>query len=173
MAAISFAAGEIQETRTPKRPAAWLALDKDSDTIHLYDCAVFRREVLAVIAEGMNARGRWIPIAWNKSAGEIVGKLRDRGCNTLPSHAGDTQPAAEAASLDIWERMRSHRFKVDKRLGEWLDEFRTFYRQDSKVPIETHPLMAATRNAVMAIEYARRQSTARASKGNFPKIAII
>lgn len=151
----------------------WMAHDKDTDCLHLYDSALFRREVLAVIAEGINARGRWIPVAWHKDAGEIAADLLNRGCNTLPEPVAGSQPAIEAASLEIWERMRSHRFKVSKRLGEWLEEYRTFYRQGSKVPTDTHPLMAATRHAVMSLDFARRQAPRRGVGKNYPRLAVI
>lgn len=151
----------------------WIAHDKEADTIHLYDSALFKREVLAVVAEGINARGRWIPISWHKEAKEISDKLLDKGCNMLWEHVDASQPAIEAASLDIWERMRSKRFKVDKRLGEWLEEYRTFYRQDAKVPKNTHPLMAATRHAVGMLDCAKRQSTRKGTGVNFPKVAIL
>lgn len=151
----------------------WAAHDKEADTIHLYDSAIFKREVLAVVAEGINARGRWIPVAWHKEAREISDKLLDKGCNMLWEPVDSTRPAIEAASLDIWERMRSKRFKVDKRLGEWLEEYRTFYRQDSKVPTDTHPLMAATRNAISMIDNGRRQAAKRGRGINFPRISMI
>lgn len=151
----------------------WAAHDRDADTVHLYDCALFKREVLAVVSEGINARGRWIPVAWHKEAKEIADKLLEKGCNTLPEPVESSQPAIEAASLDIWERMRSHRFKVDKRLGEWLEEYRTYYRQDQKVPVATHPLMAATRHAVAMLDYARRQAPKRGVNINYPKVAIV
>jgi hypothetical protein len=153
--------------------AVWMAHDKDADTLHLYDACLFRREVLAVVAEGLNARGRWIPVAWHVGAKEIADNLLDRGVNTLPEPVESSQAAIEAVSLEVWGRMRSHRFRVDKRLGEWKEEYRTFYRQDSKVPSDTHPLMAATRHAVAALAYARRQSASRGGSKNFPKVAII
>lgn len=153
--------------------SVWAAHDKETDIVHLYDCALFKREVPAVVAEGINARGRWIPIAWNKQAKEITDKLLDKGCNILPEPVDSSQPSIEASSLEIWERMRSHRFKVDKRLGEWLEEYRTFYRQDQKVPTDTHPLMAATRNALSMIQYARRQAAKRGRNINYPQIAIV
>ena len=112
--------------------AAWIAHDKDTDLVHLYDACVFKREVLAVIAEGLNARGRWIPVAWAEK--DMAEKLLDRGCNMLPDPVVDTDTVAEVVSRDIWERMRSGRFKVDRRLKEWLDEFKAFDRQEGKVP---------------------------------------
>ncbi len=153
--------------------AVWLAHDRDTDVLHLYDACIFRREVLAVVSEGLNARGRWIPLAWNKSGADIIEELLNRGANTLPDPVKNSQPAVEAVSRIVWERMRSHRFKVDKRLAEWKEEYRTYYRQGSKVPSDTHPLMAATLNAVSMLDYAMRQAMHRGKNVNYPKVAII
>lgn len=151
----------------------WLARDKDTDTIHIYDACIFRREVLAVIAEGINCRGRWIPVAWESGAKEIADKLLDKGCSMLYDPVKDTAAVSEAASREIWERMRTSRFKVDKRLSEWQDEYKTFYRQGQKVPKGKHPLMTATRYAVSNIQYAKRQSLRKAKSMNYPKLAIV
>jgi len=151
----------------------WMALDRASDVIHLYDVAVFRREVLAVISEGINARGRWIPMAWESKAKDMADRLLDRGCNMIPEPIKETQAGAEVSARDVWERMRTKRFRADKRLAEWIDESRGFYRQDSQVPLEGHPLMSATRHAVERLNYARRQAAARESGGTYPQIAIV
>lgn len=139
----------------------WLAHDKVSDCVHLYDCAVFRREVLAVIAEGINARGRWIPLAWEKDAEEAVKKLKERGCKAIADGYKDTPAVSEVTSRDIWERMRTGRFKVDKRNAEWLDEYRNFYREDGQVPKDSFPLMSATRHAMSVLKKARRGGVAK------------
>lgn len=152
--------------------AVWMAHETDADRLHLYDCCIFRREVLAVIAEGINCRGRWIPIAWHEEAKDIADKLLDRGCNMLPEPCKDTEAMAEVVSREIWERMRTDRFKVDKRLAEWLDEYRSFYREDSQVPRTSHPMMSATRHAVSQLEFARRQAK-RSEKRVYPKMAIV
>ena len=154
--------------------AVWLAIDRFADVIHLYDCCVFRREVPAVIAEGLNARGRWIPIAWEKSAKAMSDMLLERGCNMVYEPFTDDEVTAEVISRTIWERMRSSRFKTDKRNAEWLDEYKQFYRQDHKIPQTGFPLMAATRNAVgMADEWARAQTPAGGNKNNFANLAMI
>lgn len=152
--------------------AVWTALDPGTDTIHLYDCCVFRREVAAVIAEGLNARGRWIPIAWEDSDKDMSDKLLDRGCNMLFEGYKDADTLSEVNSREIWERMRTGRFKTDKRLSEWLDEYKTFYRKDSQVPKTSHPLMSATRHAVANLDHAKRQSTKR-RQNNYPNLAIL
>lgn len=153
--------------------AVWLAHDKTADVLHCYDCAIFKREVMAVIGEGLNARGRWIPIAWEKTAKEVADKLLDRGCSMLPEAEKETQPLIEVISRDIWERMRTGRFKVDKRLAEWLDESRQFYREDAQIPSKGFPFMSATRHAVAQLDYAKRQATKRTTHGNYPRVAII
>lgn len=123
-----------------------------------------------MIAEGLNARGRWIPIAWTDK--DISDKLLERGCNMLYEPCKDTPSISEVVSRDIWERMRTGRFKVDKRIREWLDEYRTFYRKDQKVPSGTHPLMAATRHAVSQLDMAKRQRQLK-NTAQFPRVAMI
>jgi len=150
----------------------WMAHDKQSDVIHLYDCCLFRREVFAVIAEGINCRGKWVPIAWESGSKEVANKLLERGCNMLPEPIKDDQALAEVNSRDILERMKTHRIKVDKRLSEWLDEYRIFYRQDSQVPLTSSPLMSATRHAVSQLSWARRQSS-RIRNNRYLKVAMI
>lgn len=153
--------------------AVWIAHDKETDTLHAYDCAIVRKEVLAVISECLNSRGRWIPIAWEKSAKAMADQLIDRGCNMLPETDTETKAIREMSTREIWERMRTGRFKVDKRLSEWLDEYKTFNREDSQVPNAKHPLMSATRHAVAQLDYAIRQRTTHKTQRNFPKVAIV
>src|SRR3546814_7216043 len=79
---------------------------READVVHMYDCCVFRREVLAVIAEGLNARGRWIPVAWESALKDMADKLLDRGCNVLPEPVKDTDALAEGTPRDIEESLR-------------------------------------------------------------------
>ena len=145
----------------------WLAHDKETDSIHLYDACIFRKEVFPVICEGINARGRWIPIAWQNK--EISSKLLDRGYRMLYKPEDDM---AEMTSREIQERMRSGRFKVDKRLGEWLEEFRTYYQEGAQIP-KGFPLMTATRFAVGNLKRAKRQSAKKRNTRNYPRVAIL
>lgn len=149
----------------------WMAHDKDRDLVHLYDACLFKREVLPVIAEGLNARGRHVPVAWAQK--DISGALLERGCNMLPEACADSDASAEIAARDIWSRMRTQRFKVDRRLQDWRDEFDTYNREDQKVPRETHPLMSATRYAVQMLPYARRLAPRRGQGVNYPKVAVL
>jgi hypothetical protein len=156
-----------------KLAAVWLAFDGDTNVAHLYDCAVFANEVPAVIAEGMNARGRWIPVAWEAQAKPVMQMLLDRGVNMLPDPSDPTPAEIEVVSREIRQRMRTGQFRVDKRLAEWLDEYRAFYRQDAQVPTSSYPLMSATRLAVSQLEWARAQIPFGARRNIFPKVAIV
>jgi len=140
----------------------WLGHDSVVDEIILYDSCIFKREIPLVIAEGINARGRWIPIAWTHK--QMSDDLLNRGCKMLPDPAEDSQAMSEVISRDIWERMRTKRFKVSKRLRDWFDEAESFDRNKNKIPRDSHPLMAATRNAVSQIKCARRLAPPRPVK---------
>jgi hypothetical protein len=152
----------------------WLAFERDTDTVHLYDAAKFNREVLAVVAEALNARGRFIPIAWGASAKEFAADLLARGCNTMHDPADDGDAMAEVITRTIWERMRTARFRVDKRLAEWLDEFKKFERaSDGKLPRAGAPLMAATRRALQMLDRGRSTNSSRARRNLYPNIAVV
>lgn len=153
--------------------AVWLAHDKLDDSVHVYDACSFKREVTVVIAEGLNARGRWIPIAWHKSAKDYADKLLERGCKMLYDGSDDTDALAEVISRDIWERMRTHRFKADKRLANWLDEYESFDKEEGKIPVANFPLMAATRHAMSQLKMAKRQANHRKKQRNYPEVARV
>lgn len=152
----------------------WLAHDRHTDVVHLYDCAVFRREVLAVIAEGLSARGRWIPVAWRKEDKALADDLLERGVNIISEPCEDNDGFTEIITRDLWGRMRSGRLKVDKRLSEWMDEFKDFRRHEQKVPETGFPLMAATRHAIaMHDAWARAESPPSAMGANHPNLTVV
>lgn len=152
--------------------AVWLAHDKETDKVHVYNAAVFEREVPAVIAKGISALGRWIPAVCNH---EEMGKtLLDEGCNILPDIPKEDQAIAEVLSREIWERMRTKRFGLDKTLKQvWLKEAESFRREDAKVPLGGYPLMSATRHATQFLDYAKPLSRRKRYQKNYPEIAVI
>jgi hypothetical protein len=147
----------------------WLELDTNTDTVRVYDSCVFKTEVPAIIAEGVRARGRWVPIGWNNQ--EMMQCLLDRGCKMLPDATSDTDEYAEVISREIWERMRSQRFKVDRKLTAWFEEASTLERSDNKIPRDSHPLIAATRMAIANLQNAK--TTRRYRHKPQPQAAII
>ena len=151
--------------------AVWLAYDPSLDRVYVYDACLFRNEVPVIITEGLNARGRWIPIAWPEKAKDLSKELLERGCNMLHDPIKDSDSLTEINSRQIEERLRTKRLSAEKRLAEWLDEYKSFFRSESKVPSDGHPLMSATRHAVSELKYAKRQSVQRKTL-NYPRLSI-
>lgn len=148
--------------------AVWLAWDRDSDTIHLYDCYKRREATPSTHAEAIKARGDWIPVAWphdglihDKGSGvQIRAQYKNQGVNMLVQRAQfpDGSNGIEAGVYDILQRMQAGRFKVAAHLSDWFDEFRGYYRKDGKIVADYDDLMAATRYAVMMLRFAKTNS---------------
>jgi hypothetical protein len=151
----------------------WLAVDQFSSVVHCYDAGVFKREVFSVIADSLHARGGWIPVAWRKEDEPFAKKLMDAKVNVLPEPSEDKPAVAEVVSREIWLRMRGNRFKVADTAYSWLEEFKGFYRDESKVPQKGFPLMAATRHAIEQLSYAKAMATSRVKRPNYPKVAVL
>lgn len=135
--------------------AVWLARNPDTDIVRLYDSLVQAREVLAVRAAMISARGRHVPIAWYRDAEEVAERLLyDYSMNMVRDPVDSSDAAADLLSLDLEERMRSKRFVVERDQVAWQDEYKTFTRRDQKVPRGSHPLMAATRCAIARLDEA-------------------
>lgn len=152
---------------------AWLALDPVTSVVHCYDAAVLRDEVFAVIAEAIGARGRNVPIAYGKKDKAFADRLRESGLNTIPEPCDEDHSLAEVLSRDLEQRMRASQFRVDKRVGEWLNEFRKYYQDDGKLPKTGFPLMAATRHAIEKLSWARAERLPGVKRRNAPRLAII
>lgn len=156
--------------------AVWLAHDKKSDMVYVWDCCVFRQKPWAIIGEGFSARGKHTPIAWAKGAKAILGELEQRGLNVLKDPVDADDAFDEIMSQTILNRMETKRFKIGKLAVEFRDEAKNFVRDDAKVPKDSHPLMAASRNALAKLDWARavRRTSVRQRDGALaPKLAIV
>lgn len=146
---------------------AWLAWDRDTDTIYVYDCYRLREATPVVHSAAIKGRGAWIPVAWPHDAlqhdkgnsGEKIAQLyREQGVNMLPSRAtfeDEKSSGVEAGVLDILDRMQTGRFKVFAHLNDWWEEFRLYHRKDGLIVKERDDLMSATRYAAMMRRYAK------------------
>lgn len=154
--------------------AVWLAYDRETDTVHLYDCYRRREQPVAIHASAIRARGDWIPVAWphdgnnDSAAGPQLSKqYADEGLKMLPNHAqyqpinGSTQDNAranlmsvEAGVQDMLNRMNSGRLKVARHLNDWFEEFRLYHRKDGKIVKERDDLLSATRYGIMCLSSA-------------------
>lgn len=149
----------------------WLAHDFDNNVVHVYDAAVFQQEVRAVMAEGIAARGRHYPVAVRKKDEAFGDDLRNAGINVIPEMCKDDEKMAEVISREIWQKIRTGQFRVERRVGEWLHEYNRYDRSGNKVPTEGFPLMAATRHAIEMLPYAKPEISRRRNKPNYPKQA--
>lgn len=156
--------------------AAWLAWDRDTDTVHVYDCYRVKEATPVIHAATIKAKGAWIPVAWphdglqhDKGSGEALAQqYRNLGANMLkdkathPPEKGEKEGTGgngvEAGLMDMMDRMQTGRLKVAKHLHDWWEEFRLYHRKDGKVVKEGDDLMSATRYGLMMIRHAKTQT---------------
>lgn len=160
--------------------AVWMAWDRDTDTVHIYDCYRVKEATPVIHAAAIKAKGAWIPVAWphdglqhDKGSGEaLADQYRALGVNMLKDKA--THPPAkgekegtggngvEAGLMEMLDRMQTGRLKVAAHLHDWWEEFRLYHREDGKVVKEGDDLMSATRYALMMLRKATVQTKANA-----------
>lgn len=151
----------------------WVARDTHTGVAHIYDAAVFVETLPAVLAEGMGARGRYIPLAWRKDDKAIAGMLDEAGINVLPDPVEDKGSMAEMAALAIRQKLEASTLRVDRRVSSWLQEYDKYYRSNAKLPDGGFPLMAATRHAISMIEWAEPARSMIANRRHSPKMRVV
>lgn len=151
----------------------WVAWDRDTDTLYVYDCNRSRETTPAQHAPFILSRGPWIPVAWphdglqhEKGSGfQLAEQYRNAGVNMLHEMAqfpetGDenghkvSRVSVEAGVLNMLQRMQAGKLKVFSTLNEWFEEFRLYHRKDGKIVKLQDDLMSATRYAYMMMRYA-------------------
>lgn len=143
----------------------WAAWDRESDTIHIYDCYRVSEQPPIIHAAAIKARGPWIPVAWphdgenETSAGEgtaLAAKYRALEVRMLRERAQypDKSISTERANLDLLERMQQGRFRVASHLSDWFEEFRLYHRKDGKIVKVRDDLISATQKIVMSLRHA-------------------
>jgi Bacteriophage terminase large (ATPase) subunit and inactivated derivatives len=147
--------------------AVWMAWDRDTDTVHVYDCYRIKEQTPAQHAIVLRGKGDWIPVAWphdglqaRVGSGEptqLAQLYRDAGVKMLGQHATHADGkgyATEPGITDMLQRMQSGRFKVAKHLNDWWEEFRLYHRKDGLIVKENDDLMSASRIGCMSLRYA-------------------
>lgn len=149
----------------------WLA--DDLSVLRVVDAALFRNEHFAVVADGISARGRWIPIAWHKAAEPIAVKLRDEyGCKMLPDPCSDNESFVSAMTNQMVQMLSGSRLRVEgPTLGSWLNEYR-LVQQAGDIPKGGYPLMSATRHAIECVRYAKGQPSSKPATPNGMRMPI-
>lgn len=154
---------------------AWIAWDRDSDVVHVYDCHRQKQATPIVHAAAIKARGDWIPVAWphdalqhdkGGSCEQIAGQYRDQGVAMLDERAtfNDGTSGVEAGLMEMLDRMQTGRLKVARHLTSWFDEFRVYHRKDGKVVKEYDDLLSATRYGLMMLRKAKTKPRPRTAE---------
>lgn len=143
-------------------PAAlvWMAWDRDTDTIYVYDTYREKDKTVADMALVYRPRGDWIPVAWphdglqrdkGGSGKQLSVQCREAGMAVLGEHA--THEAGgyglEAGVSDMLQRMQSRRLRVFSHLNQWFEEFRMYHRKDGIIVPLMDDLLSATRYGIM------------------------
>ena len=142
----------------------WLAWDRDTDTIYVYDCYRKSAETPVVHSAAIRERGKWIPVVWphdgsqhDKGSGKPLAELyRKQGLNMIHKHFQnpDGGISVEPGIMDMLQRMQTGRFKVFNYLNFWFEELRMYHRKDGKIVKVHDDLMSATRYASQSLVYA-------------------
>lgn len=156
--------------------AIWMAHDRESDTVYIYDMYKERQVSPPIHASAIRHRGDWIPVAWPhdglktdpKSGATLAQQYRDEGLNLLqekfsnPPAPGQKEGqggnGVEAGLFDMLTRMEQGRLKVFSNLDKWFEEKRQYHRKlvNGKATIvdRKDDAMAATRYADMSLRFA-------------------
>lgn len=142
-----------------KTAGVWGAVDRNAGTAYLYS-EYYRGEAEpSVHANGIRARGDWIPQAIDpasrgrgqRDGEQLFQDYLDLGLNLIAA-----ENTVEAGIYTVWEMLSTGRLKVFNTLKNWLMEYRLYRRDEKgKVVKQNDHLMDATRYfAVTGIHYA-------------------
>lgn len=145
---------------------AFLAWDKDADTMYVYDCYKQAGETPIYHAAAMKKHGLWIPNAWPHdgmkrdpgSGKALKDQYRKHGLRMLREHAhypDERGNHREPATIEMYEWMRTGRFKVFSNLSQWFEEKHLYHRKDGQIVAAYDDILSATRYAFMMRRYAR------------------
>lgn len=145
----------------------WLAHDRDSDIVYIYDAYQRSGEAVPYHADAIKDRGDWIPVAWphdglqrDKGTAEPLKKqYAARGVNMLHESArwsakkGGSQ-SKESAASEVLDRMMTGRFKVFSNLNIWFEQKRMYHRKDGVIQPVRDDVLRAGDYALMMLRYA-------------------
>tara|TARA_B100001250_G_scaffold99039_1_gene83164 strand:- start:158 stop:1594 length:1437 start_codon:yes stop_codon:yes gene_type:complete len=144
--------------------AVWIAWDRDTDTVYVYDCYRKSTETPVVHSAAIRERGDWVPVVWphdgsqhDKGSGKPLAELyRKQGLNMIHKHFENPEGgiAVEPGIMDMLQRMQTGRFKVFNYLYPWFEELRMYHRKDGKIVKVHDDLMSATRYASQSLQFA-------------------
>lgn len=156
---------------------AYIAIDRDSDTVYVYDGYRESRAMPIVHAQSVKKHGDWIPSAWphdgmksDPQSGRIIADIyRDHGINMWPVPFTNPPPpgieegkggnGVEAGIFHILEMMETNRFKVFKSVTPFFEEKARYHRKNvggkSVIVPVGDDFLSAVRYAVMFRRHAQ------------------
>lgn len=162
-----------------KTAAIWLAHNRETDVMYLYDAYYRGQEEPDVHAGAIKRRGEWMcgaidPAARGRSQADgeqLIIKYRENGLDIIPAIN-----AVEAGLYEVYQRLSTGRLRVFAQLFDYWTEYRLYRRDEKgKVVKEMDHLMDAKRYAIMtaasilrlAPDYLRRSAPAKSQNGEF------
>lgn len=142
--------------------AVELVHDTESDTIYVTKEYRQRRETPVIHAAAIkpwNIRFAWPhdALQHDKGSGEQLCQLyRKNGLRMLSERAqfpDERGNGVEAGLAEMLERMQTSRWKVFDTCPMWLEEFRSYHRDEGKIVKEYEDLISASRYAMMCLRY--------------------
>lgn len=134
--------------------AAWAAIDRDTDTVYLYSEHYRGQAEPSIHAEGVKARGKWVPGVIDPAA---RGRSQRDGEQLLQDYIDlglqleIANNAVESGIYEVWQRLSTGRLKVFRSLSNWLAEYRIYRRDDKgRVVKQNDHLMDVTRYLVLS-----------------------
>ena len=156
---------------------SWVAWDRDSDIVYMYDGYSIRQETVPVHASAIKARGQWIPVVYpmdgrqaDKGSGKSLAmQYRDEGVNLLREHftnppqngmkEGSGGISVEAGVMEMLTRFQTKRLKIFSNQSKILEEIRLYHRKNGKIIPMNDDIISALRYAVMSLRKARTRNT--------------
>ena len=155
----------------------WVAWDRDSDIVYVYDSYAMRQETVPVHASAIKSRGFWIPVVYpmdgrqaDKGSGKSLAvQYREEGVNLLREHftnppqtgmkEGSGGNSVEAGVMDMLTRFQTKRLKIFENQGKLMEELRMYHRKEGKIVPMNDDVISALRYAVMSLRKARVRNT--------------
>lgn len=148
--------------------AVWMAHNLETDTVYLYDVYKRAKQVPAIHASAIKARGAWIPVAWPHDALQtqkdtgvpMRDTYRAEGLNMLPERTqfDDGSIAVEPGIQIMLNRMETGRFKVFSNCEGWFEEYRMYHRKDGVIVKQMDDAIDASRGGIMSLRYAKNNA---------------
>lgn len=162
--------------------AVWLAWDRESDTIYVYDEYAVKKERPSTHASAIKKRGEWIPISWprdglntEKGTGiQLAQQYRDEGLNLFYEHFTNPPPdglpegqggySVETGVMHLYERMLQGRLKVFSTCQNFFKEKNLYHRKDGRIVPRNDDILSATRYGACFIRHAQLPLAGRKKK---------